>query len=401
MVAVAKTTVQNLARQESRDSARTVSDNVQADGVRQLQPVSERREPFFSTGDVEEKIRLLNSEFGIQAGPLKTKVEDKFIRMWMGFEKQWSAEGLDHLWRALESLPLAHLRSVRGIGRIDTGGTTGFEHDRLICLSYADKDVEQTSAGFEQASARRLSERYKTESEFPVDNTVMARGNRLEQVARHEIGHVVLDDFEPAQQYLKTAEGGAWRTFPSGLNEGVTEICRELGLEKALPADRVARVIHAFSHQIYSGWERQLRAERVFPWLAECDADQRAALEHAFEVFNKIVGPPPRYLLGDEDQVVLNGRVYQYDPQAGGLMSYDVAARERRVSNYQMKGPQEWLAEAYAAYFAPDERGVGALLQDRDPATKRWFDENVEKMGGAKLASGWRSSPVSSAWKRA
>ena len=64
----------------------------------------------------------------------------------------------------------------------------------------------------------------------------------------------------------------------------------------------------------------------------------------------------------------------------GVWFSYSFAARARQVSNYQFRAPKEWFAEAYTWYYDPDPRGRGMKLNDKDPVTKVWFDQNVQTM---------------------
>ena len=66
--------------------------------------------------------------------------------------------------------------------------------------------------------------------------------------------------------------------------------------------------------------------------------------------------------------------------------SYAVAARGRKVSEYQFRAPGEWFAEAYAAYYEPLPDGTcdHSTLNGIDPTTKRWFDANVDSYAGGR-----------------
>jgi hypothetical protein len=76
----------------------------------------------------------------------------------------------------------------------------------------------------------------------------------------------------------------------------------------------------------------------------------------------------------------VNGHIYGYQPNNGGWLRYGSDAREQRgLSAHQFMSPSEWFAEAYAFYFdGKDSDGkYGAMVGDKDPATKKWLDENI------------------------
>ncbi|MGM9491720.1 eCIS core domain-containing protein [Ideonella sp. YS5] len=91
------------------------------------------------------------------------------------------------------------------------------------------------------------------------------------------------------------------------------------------------------------------------------------------------IGMNSPWFLADGGGEHLGDHVYQRS-YPGEWVRYRHEARSRRVSDYQFRAPGEWFAEAYATYYAPDSRGQGAKLADKDANTKRYFDAEVDTL---------------------
>jgi hypothetical protein len=91
------------------------------------------------------------------------------------------------------------------------------------------------------------------------------------------------------------------------------------------------------------------------------------------------IGLNSPWFLADGGGEHLGDHVYQRSYRTDWVR-YRHEARSRRVADYQFRDPGEWFAEAYAAYYAPDSRGKGAKLADKDADTKRYFDAVVDTL---------------------
>ncbi|HEX8109170.1 MAG TPA: hypothetical protein VF516_15660, partial [Kofleriaceae bacterium] len=109
----------------------------------------------------------------------------------------------------------------------------------------------------------------------------------------------------------------------------------------------------------------------------ETDSFKTAALicnDPAVKALDETVGISPWV---KDMPSVIDGRVY-HEAYAGRWVSYEAAARARKVSNYQFRAPGEWFAEAYAAYYEPSQV-KGSKLNQRDPDTFTYFQTHVDK----------------------
>ena len=81
----------------------------------------------------------------------------------------------------------------------------------------------------------------------------------------------------------------------------------------------------------------------------------------------------------------VGAKIYQRSYSAQ-CTSYDVAARAKKVSQYQYRAPGEWFAEAYPAYYQPNTDGTcdHHYLGTIDAAAKGWFDTNVDPVVGSR-----------------
>ncbi|MEM7536179.1 MAG: hypothetical protein AAF639_28610 [Chloroflexota bacterium] len=79
------------------------------------------------------------------------------------------------------------------------------------------------------------------------------------------------------------------------------------------------------------------------------------------------------FTLTNGGPTVYNGRVYQKD-QYSSWVSYLKSARRHFLSRYQFSSPQEWFAEAYAAYFDPYE---DAPFNQLNNETVTWFARHL------------------------
>jgi hypothetical protein len=208
-------------------------------------------------------------------------------------------------------------------------------------------------------------------------------GDDPERTMRHETGHAV--DYKigwRASAEPGTSKRGGWKTYtsqPYAAIDMVADAAAAIsGLTARQQADVVADIAASMVNRTTTGLMTRVRAR---PWYAGLTAPvQRAVIDDP--TFNAVtVGLTEPWKKEDGGGMHLGIHIYQegYTPN---WVRYEHAARARRVSEYQFSKPGEWFAEAYAWYYAPDDRGIGMKLNDKDPDTKQWFDANVDEKAG-------------------
>jgi hypothetical protein len=132
----------------------------------------------------------------------------------------------------------------------------------------------------------------------------------------------------------------------------------------------------------YAPGNRNIEADvkvaiRALPWFGSLDkAKQGAALSDPVLTALQ-VGVISPWFTTENGGVHLGDHIYQLS-YPSEWVRYRHEARTRMVKPYQFRGPDEWFAVAYDAYYTPDKRGKGAKLNDADPNTKLWFDAYVD-----------------------
>lgn len=269
----------------------------------------------------------------------------------------WKADILRRTYLTLDQLPEAHTagnKELTGLGQFtEAAGADGW-----------------TTRGVYLRSAKELA-----------INTNL--GADPEGTMRHETGHSVdykigwRTSAEPGK-----SERGGWKTYtsqPDTATDMVADAAAGIsGLTAPQQADVVAEIATSMANQSTTGLVARVRAR---PWYAGLAAPARRAVRDDPTFDAVTVGLADPWKREDGGGKHLGTHIYQqgYTPN---WVRYEHAARARKVSLYQFSKPGEWFAEAYSWYYAPDERGKGMKLNDKDPNTKQWFDANVDKGAG-------------------
>jgi len=284
-------------------------------------------------------------------------------------ELDWDAGSLKQLWKVFASLPEKDVtenktlqRFIRYQGGVGNPYTMGFYDNKTIAaVSFTPDQISKTS----QAGLTAVG---------PGDP--LANVNRFDKTVRHEVGHAVDKELGISSSYCSKPEGGAWKTL--GLKDWLEEMIRVGGFDDIFPSHFRDVVTSLFARELAKEGKAATRAtlEAAFPGLSERPAAERAEvvrfldmLAHAMQIDSAWDNAKPTTQLAD--------RAFHHDGSSD--YSYAAVARGRQVSNYQFRSPAEWAAEAYAAYYQPDTRGIGATLAERDPASKLWFDRHVHQ----------------------
>jgi hypothetical protein len=288
----------------------------------------------------------------------------------------WDKRGLQRCWDVLAMLPAEHVESngdLKSLTRYRSGSIEGWASDRgEAAIGYGDgNDIDNTN----ETGAF-------TDAGDPLRGT-----NMFDATVRHEIGHRV-DASVGGPAYCATDDGGGWLTWDS--TDGMAE-----------------RIVTASAGKIAS-WANADQKRAIIACLQTIVTDRKPALidarlEALPFVANHATDAAQAALLADikgdnavltlsssfSDQgpwsgngIHLGDRVYHESYSWPQWVSYKHAARAKKMSTYQFRAPGEWFAEAYAAYYQPPG-AKGDLLAARDPATKAWFDANVDPQHGA------------------
>lgn len=368
-----------FAREVIGASGELAMGRIRDEGEAAGEPSSKQRmalkRQFEHAKSVEAKTKLIVKRFGVRPEAIDAKTAPDVMRLYTQSSAAWDAAGLDRLWAVLERLPYEHLAGIETVSRFGADRTTGMMEQSTLAVGFKSGADATTVGENDRALAPMLSDWYR--QKVPADESSMRDVNKLEKTLTHEIGHNVARQLGAETGYCATVDGGGWDVMRD--EDALAVGLGKLGLSEHLSAAQVHDVAHWFYVSARYWDAGDFGIPRAVRWWGTVSGEAQAAVRRMFDFIDSMMGGVPRWMQGDEAQVLHGGRVYQFDAGAGGFMSYDATARPKRVSNYQMKGPGEWFAEAYATYYAPDPRGVGALLGARDPATKKWFDENVAK----------------------
>ncbi len=295
----------------------------------------------------------------------------------------WEAGGLRRMWAVLEALPAAHVEGNSALDFVeryqhDAGDSAGgyyWSGRDNVAMSY-----DPAKLGSQNTAAQQNVTRADGSS---VDDPLYGV-NRFDKVARHEVGHAVDDANGHADSYcVGNAGGGNWAQ---------------------LTTSAVATTLVTASGGAISGWADATQKQAIIDCLQGVIDDRKpgeiddridaiAGLEDTEKASVKgdnavavlkgcfaMRGHNPWYKYPSTGGTALGGRIYQ-EAYSGDWWSYDQSSRSRKVSTYQFRAPGEWFAEAYAAYYEPSAN-KGDKLATVDPASKTWFDQNVDPDGG-------------------
>ncbi|GAA3507389.1 hypothetical protein [Streptomyces showdoensis] len=203
---------------------------------------------------------------------------------------------------------------------------------------------------------------------------VLANGNLVKWTLRHEIGHSV-DQLTGWEVNLKhEPRFGGWEAYDDARPVAVA-ILTEAGLGDRLETeDRyhmtlVDSVATALDPEVARDSPQRLtELADNFPTQGQGFKERLARVVR----FGRLALAQPWTLTdGGGDTLAIGPRTYHVD-HYGHWVSYLRAQRQQHaVSNYQFSTPEEWFAEAYAAYHDP-KPGPRARLH---PEARDWFAE--------------------------
>lgn len=287
-------------------------------------------------------------------------------------ETDWTLEGLKRAYDIMIKLPDGHAISNTSFAKLKrfTGGGGWYGDDRTVSIAY-------DNINDNRSDERTLSDKWNNKG-----TNVFIGKNSFDKTVRHEVGHAVDHRHGFSGAYCTTPNGGNWTSFATTTNMVQTYLnannsalsqhgaCLgmvKLEIAKLITAEETADNVKTEVIRLMT--QTSQNHGLVFdPNIVRTDS--------IFEDLQKVNLQKPWKTSGGKD---IGGRTFVYSNDTS-LHSYDTAARALQVSNYQFRAPAEWFAEAYAAYYQPDQtqRGYGSVLQGRDATTYTYIETNVD-----------------------
>ncbi|GAB2673712.1 hypothetical protein GCM10027271_38130 [Saccharopolyspora gloriosae] len=360
-------------------------------------------------GDVHERERALSEKYGIRIGPPE------------GADGHFGPAVLDRIDAALASLPQGDLGPNEQLIAIepDPSGnyTSSYDtEDQTISIVHPiiaggvrapdwlyarlnrgsrwqrklmDRAAMSGMEGIGSKSDRALGIGRGERHVMAGVSDELAHGNLVEWTVRHEVGHAVDEMVEWNLGLAEQERFGGWRVHLDADMEDVARaVFRQAGLLAVLPATNERIAIGTLALRLgaesvredavgKAGWLHKY-FDRFARYLEPPELDRRRDLALRFIRF--ALAQPWSLDDGGASVLDVGGRTYHVD-QHGKWVSYSTEQRSSHaLSNYQFSNPQEWFAEAYAAYYDP-KSGVGDRLS---PEVRAWFAARGAAAGGAR-----------------
>jgi hypothetical protein len=291
---------------------------------------------------------------------------------------EWEAQGLRRSWAIFQGLPPGHVEGnpnldayVRYVSVRDDGSTRkangagGYYQGStdLVALNYNEETLDSANGAGEEGDP-------------------LLGVNRFSKVVRHEIGHAVDAKLGIKNGYCTTSDGGGWKdhTGDAGtiaaawLNHLDGPLSDFTGSSRDVVEQDLVRSIEQGSA---GAFQTSLLSEDIWDKLEGEPADIVAA-DPIYKALQMALNNPWYQHLSENGGAAADGRVYQRSySRSEQWTSYEVAARDKKVSTYQFRAAGEWFAEVYATFYESDQDNDGDLLRTRDPDTWAWFCDNV------------------------
>jgi hypothetical protein len=245
--------------------------------------------------------------------------------------------------------------------------------------------------GITDAEDEALGIDKKSRSVFAGVNDVLAQENLLQNTVRHEVGHSVDEKIGWEANESDKEMFGGWRKH-FGL-PGAEEVAKAF-LARAGLEEQMGEPVGPTKKPLYTLFAVQMvGASRNFEGKTRPDPANIVKFENMSSVNSWLNGHPgtrdklrvaiesARVALaqawtlpdGGGDRVTYDGRMYHMDHYENWV-SYRAEARTNALSNYQFSTPGEWFAEAYTAYYNPEDPAPRSQLV---PEVREWFEEQL------------------------
>jgi len=280
---------------------------------------------------------------------------------------EWDAKHLRQTYLTLDKLPESHVaknKALLHLGAFDEPGQDTGRGDGSTLVTAGVYSPRKKELGIN-----------KEDSPDPESTITHETGHSVDKAMGWSLGP------EPA----KPARGG-WKNYNSSYHDCADEMVTDSGgaiktrLTQPQRDDVVADMESAMSKRKPDDLEKSIKAH---PWFGSLKGGDKDAVIEDKALKALPIGMDSAWLKASDGGQHLADHVYQ-EGYKNDWSRYRFEARTRMVSNYQFRSIEEWFAEAYGAYYAPDERGKGAKLNDKDSDTKKYFDDVVDKLPGTR-----------------
>ena len=350
---------------------------------------------------------LMSQKYGIQIG-VGTKGSTDAT------DSVMSHSMLDKIEKALDQLPKSHVsgnESLKNIvGNQGEGAASVYDPAKLgiginrpmnmpgwlysvltpywkVLRSQMDQGAMEGYSNISKEEDEELGLDHGAREVFGGVSYALAGENLLVNTVRHEVGHAVDQQIGwEAAESGKTMWGG-WRRHPGA--QGAAMVARAFLADAGLDPDVVVheetqkKLVDFFAETIddeqtaHSSDElKKLAGDGARPsfkrWRDSSD-DNKAKVNKAVEWLRVALTHPWTFSDGGGERVIHGERVYQRDYQENWV-SYEADRRKLALSNYMFANPGEFFAEAYSAYYNPEENGPRAQLSGD---LREWFLENL------------------------
>jgi hypothetical protein len=366
---------------------------------------------FFGTKKSKESVirreKALSEKYGITIGPGEI---DGDVHM--------THTMLDRIEKILDQLPVSHVSgndALKGISgnQGDQAASTYDSGEKVIGINrpfnmpgwlysilnpywkiqraQMEKGAMADYHGITDAEDEALGIDKKSRSVFAGVNDVLAQENLLQNTVRHEVGHSVDEKIGWEANESDKEMFGGWRKH-FGL-PGAEEVAKAF-LARAGLEEQMGEPVGPTKKPLYTLFAVQMvGASRNFEGKTRPDPANIVKFENMSSVNSWLNGHPgtrdklrvaiesARVALaqawtlpdGGGDRVTYDGRMYHMGHYENWV-SYRAEARTNALSNYQFSTPGEWFAEAYTAYYNPEDPAPRSQLV---PEVREWFEEQL------------------------
>ncbi|MFE3071820.1 hypothetical protein [Streptomyces sp. NPDC059247] len=343
-----------------------------------------------------ERERALSERFGIRIGPPTDRPDDHF-----------SHSMLYRIETILSSLPEADVRDNPELRAIepaaadsDSAASTYSGDDRAITMvspfgmpswlytelnrgvRWQRKQMDQGAMadyeGISEAGDKALGIDGREREVMGGVSDVLANGNLVKWTLRHEIGHSVDKRAQWLDRLKHLPHFGGWETYGEARNQDigvmVNAVLTRAGLGNRLTVeDRYHSTLpQAVALELNSGraWSNPALLQNLAANFTGQDQAFHDGLAEVVRFGQHALAQPWTLPDGGGDLLTIDGRTYHVD-HYGNWVSYLREQREQHaVSNYMFSTPDEWFAEAYAAFHDPKPGARDRL----HPDAVAWFE---------------------------
>src|SRR6478672_6546192 len=290
---------------------------------------------------------------------------------------------LARLYSVLETIPAKHINSLDNtslqsmvrdkstwLTRRGLGESTHSPSAKKVTIAYG-KAILGHTHGDSDKVLRPLGMPFMSSPQ-----SKLAQANLFDQTVLHEIGHAVDHKLGIMNEFGSQSLFGGWQEHDIAPQNAILEAYENSGLKDTCNDDLIKECVNAIveGKQIKkiieekvdelnsdnSDPQKRINKKQLIALIAKYNANRAIKAARIGGDKFSLQGAQGAWQMSDKalGEVALNGRVFHKayaiagsSSKAGNWMSYELAAREHKVSMYQWRSPGEWFAEIYSHYF--------------------------------------------------